>query len=258
MTGMEDFVTVYGTAAALGAALSLAAGGFAKGVVGFALPLIALSAMGSFLPFEVAVALAVLPTLVSNVFQSLRNGLPAAWGSLRGYWRLNLTLMVAIALSAQLVVALPERLLFGLLGVAIAGFGASQLAGWRPVFRPERRAAVETGVGLVGGFFGGLSGIWGPPVVMYLLAAGVPRVEMIRVQSLSFLMGSLVLVGAHLRSGVLDAVTAPMSLWLTLPTLAAMFAGYVVQDQLDQERFRRLTLLVLVVAGLNLLRRAVT
>ena len=55
---------------------------------------------------------------------------------------------------------------------------------------------------------------------------------------------------------MLDAVTAPMSAWLALPTLAAMFAGYLVQDRLDQERFRRVTLIVLVAAGLNLLRRA--
>ena len=67
---MEAFVAAFGTAAAVGAALALAAGGFAKGVVGFALPLIALSAMGSFLPYDAAVALLIVPTLVSNVFQS--------------------------------------------------------------------------------------------------------------------------------------------------------------------------------------------
>lgn len=254
--GLEGFVAAYGPAAAVGAALALAAGGFAKGVVGFALPLIALSAMGSFLPIGVAVGLLILPTLVSNAFQSLRNGFGAAFASLREYWRLNVILMVTIAISAQLVVVAPERVLFGLLGAAIAGFGLSQLAGWRPSFPPGRRAWVEAGAGVVGGFFGGIAGIWGPPVVMYLLAAGVPRVEMVRVQSLSFLAGSLVLVAAHLRSGVLDAVTAPMSAWLVLPTVAAMFGGYLVQDRLDQERFRRITLIVLVAAGLNLLRRA--
>ncbi len=257
MPGIDGFVAAFGVAAALAAALSMAAGGFAKGVIGFALPLIALSAMGSFLPYDVAVALLILPTLVSNVFQSLRNGLGAAWGSLRVYWRLNLILALSIGLSAQLVVALPDRLLFGTLGAAISGFGISQLAGWRPSFPAARRGAVEASVGLVGGFFGGIAGIWGPPVVMYLLAAGAPRVEMIRAQALSFLLGSLVLIAAHLRSGVLDGLTAPMSAWLVPPTLAAMFAGYLVQDRLDQERFRRVTLYVLVAAGLNLLRRGV-
>jgi uncharacterized membrane protein YfcA len=221
------------------------------------LPLIALSAMGSFLPIEVAVALLIAPVVVTNLVQGLRNGPGAALDSLRRYWRLNLVRLVTIALSAQLVVALPDRVLFGILGAAIAGFGVSQLAGWRPSFAPERRGLVEVGTGLVGGFFGGISGIWGPPVVLYLLAAGTPRTDMVRAQSLSFLAGSLVLLSAHLRSGVLNAVTAPMSAWLVAPTVAAMLAGYLVQDRLDQDRFRRLTLAVLVLSGLNLLRRAI-
>ncbi len=194
MIGMQGFMAQYGALAAAGAGAALAAGGFAKGVVGFALPLIALSVMGSFVPYQVAVALLIVPTLVSNLFQALRNGIGPAWGSLREFWRLNLVLVVTIALSAQLVVALPDRLLFGLLGVVVSAFGASQLAGWQPRFPMRHRARVETGVALVGGFFGGLSGIWGPPLVMYLLAVGLPKTEMVRVQSLSFLLGSLVLL----------------------------------------------------------------
>jgi hypothetical protein len=99
-------------------------------VVGFALPLIGLSVMGSFLPYDVAVALLIVSTLVSNVFQSLRNGFAAAWGSLREFWMLNAILVVTIALSAQLVLQLPQQLLFGLLGTFITAFGLSQIAGW--------------------------------------------------------------------------------------------------------------------------------
>jgi uncharacterized membrane protein YfcA len=254
--GLEGFVGAYGGLAAAGAACALAAGGFAKGVVGFALPLIALSITGSFVPYDVAVALLIVPTLVSNLFQALRHGVGPALGSLRRFWRLNLVLVVMIALSAQLVVAQPDRLLFGLLGVTVTAFGVSQLAGWQPRFAMAHRARVETGVALVGGFFGGLSGIWGPPLVMYLLAVGLPKAEMVRAQSLSFLLGSVVLLFAHLHSGVLNAVTLPASAWLVLPTMAAMLAGYRVHDRLDQAVFRKVTLAVLVLTGLNLLRRA--
>jgi uncharacterized membrane protein YfcA len=254
--GLEAFLGQYGGIAALGAAAGMAAGGFAKGVVGFALPLIAIGVMGSFLPYEVAVAMLIVPTLVSNLSQALRHGVGPAWETFREFWRMNLVLMVMIALSAQLVVALPDRLLFGLLGATVSAFGASQLAGWRPRFDMRHRRAIETGVALVGGFFGGLSGVWGPPIVMYLIAARLPKVEMVRAQSLSFLLGSLVLFFAHLKSGVLNATTLPVSAWMVLPTMAAMFVGYRVHDRLDQEVFRTATLAVLVLTGLNLLRRA--
>ena len=91
---------------------------------------------------------------------------------------------------------------------------------------------------------------------MYLLAVDLPKTEMVRVQSLSFLLGSAVLLVAHLHSGVLNAVTLPASCWMVLPTMLAMFVGYRVHDRLDQALFRRLTLVVLVLTGLNLLRRA--
>ena len=95
-----------------------------------------------------------------------------------------------------------------------------------------------------------------PPIVMYLVASDLPKTESVRAQSLSFLLGSLVLLLAHLRSGVLNAETLPASAWMTVPTMVAMFLGYGVHDRLDQDRFRRVTLAVLVVTGLNLLRRA--
>ena len=91
---------------------------------------------------------------------------------------------------------------------------------------------------------------------MYLIATGLPKIELVRAQSLSFLLGSVVLLLAHLRSGVLNPVTLPASAWMVLPTMAAMFVGYRVHDRLDQRRFQRLTLVVLVLSGLNLVRRA--
>ncbi len=256
MLGLDGFADTFGWVALAGAGLSLGAGGFTKGVVGFALPLVALSLMASFLPYEVALALLILPTLASNALQALRNGIGAALASLRRYWRLMSVTCTVIALSAQLVLALPDRFFFALLGATITLFGLSQSFGWQPRLPDRHAERVEVGVGLVAGFFGGISGVWGPPVVMYLIARQVPKAEMVRVQAIAFGLGSVVLTLAHGRSGVLNAVTLPASAWMVLPTMAAMVLGYAVQDRLDQELFRKVTLWVLVLAGLNLLRRA--
>jgi len=82
------------------------------------------------------------------------------------------------------------------------------------------------------------------------------KAEMIRAQSLSFLLGAIVLFFAYLHTGVLNATTLPVSAWMVLPTMAAMVVGYRIHDRLDQDRFRKATLAVLVITGLNLLRRA--
>ena len=109
---------------------------------------------------------------------------------------------------------------------------------------------------MVAGFFGGLSGVWGPPILMYFIALELPKTEMVRAQGVSFLLGSVILVAAHLRSGLLLGDGGALSAAMVVPALAGMAVGVAVQDRLDQALFRRATLVVLVIAGLNLLRRA--
>ncbi|WP_181164620.1 sulfite exporter TauE/SafE family protein [Amaricoccus solimangrovi] len=253
---LEAFLAAYGTAGLVTATLGMGIGGFAKGVVGFALPLIALSVMASFLPGKTSVALLIMPILVSNLIQALRNGGGEAWGSLRRFWRLNLVFVVVIVLAAQLVTAMSDATIYGVIGLAITCAGASQLLGWRPSFAPRHARLAEYVAGALSGVLGGIAGIWGPPLIMYLLAIRLPKAEMIRAQSITFFLGALLLFFAHLRSGILNTTTLPVSAILVAPTLIGMFIGYEVHDRLDQNLFRKVTLVVLILSGLNLLRRS--
>ena len=111
-------------------------------------------------------------------------------------------------------------------------------------------------MGAMAGFVGGLSGVWGPPTVAYLTAIDTPKQEQIRVQGVVYGVGSVLLLLAHLRTGVLTAQTLPLSVLMLAPALGGMVIGQMLQDRLDQEKFRKITLLVLAIAGLNLIRRS--
>lgn len=252
---MDALLTEFGTIALTLAVLVMLFAGFTKGAVGFGLPMICISGIGSFLPVEIAIAALIIPGLVTNLWQSLRDGLGAAWASLKEYWRLNLVLLISIYAFAQLVTVIPDTALFILLGVGITTFGTLQVIGWTPNIPARIAKKVEPWIALVAGFFGGLSGVWGPPILFYLLSQNTPKVEMVRVQGISFLVGAIVLTGAHLQSGLLNDVTLPLSIWMVVPAMAGMAIGFKVQDRLDQAKFRKITLIVLVFAGLNLLRR---
>jgi uncharacterized membrane protein YfcA len=62
---------------------------------------------------------------------------------------------------------------------------------------------------------------------------------------------------SHLGSGVLRAETLPLSLGLVPPALLGIGLGFWLQDRFDQETFRKVTLWVLLIAGVNLIRRGV-
>ncbi|MBK5934844.1 hypothetical protein C8N32_10387 [Rhodovulum imhoffii] len=250
-------MTLFGLDPVLFAAAAVVAlfAGFVKGAVGFAMPMIMISGMSSFLPAEVALAGLILSTVLTNLAQALRQGVGVAVLTIRRYWRLIGCVGGAILVSAPLVRVLPAHWMYLILGGPILLFTVSQLMGWQLVLPSLHRARAEVAMGLLGGFFGGISGVWGPPVIAYLLSFDTEKQDMVRVQGVVYLIGSLVLVGAHLGSGVLNAQTLPFSAALVVPAVLGMWGGLRLQDWLDPERFRKATLVVLFLAALNLLRR---
>lgn len=241
--------------------IGLAAGvtlfaGFVKGAIGFAMPLIMMSAFGAFLPPHTALALLILPTLTTNIAQARRDGLAAALESVRKYRRHIIALLVLLPISAQFADAIPAGVMFALLGGPITAFALWQLAGRSLAMPIHHRDRAEVALGAIGGLYGGISGIWGPPLIVYLVSIGADKRETVRVQGVVFLIGAVVLLVAHLQTGVLNAATLPLSALMVVPAALGMWIGQSLHDRLDAVRFRRWTLILLTLTGLNLLARA--
>lgn len=240
---------------ALASVIALFAG-FVKGAVGFALPMILISGMGSFFPAEVALAGLILPTFTSNLVQGFSGGWREAWEAIRRFRLYIAVLLVVLSVSAQAVALVPQSVLFVLIGLPVTGFALTQIAGLHLVLDGARRRW-EVLFGVIAGLMSGFSGTWGPPTVMYLTAIGAEKRMAMRAQGVIYLLGSAMLLAAHLRSGILNATTAPFSVWLVVPALVGMWIGARAHHRLEQARFRQLMLWVLLVAGLNLIRRGV-
>ena len=100
-----------------------------------------------------------------------------------------------------------------------------------------------------------MSGVWGPPTVAYLTAIDTPKQEHLRIQGVIYGLGATALFLAHLQSGVIRSETLPLSVWLVCPAVLGLWIGFKVQDRINQALFRKVTLWVLLLAGLNLIRR---
>ncbi len=231
--------------------------GTVKGMVGFAMPMILISGLSTFMAPDIALAGLILSTLVTNGMQALRQGPAAAWESVTRFRAFLLVGLVALLVSSQLVAVMPVPVLLAMIGGPVAVFAILQIAGWKPHLPngPSRR--IEMGTGAVAGFIGGLSGVWGPPVVVYLTALDTEKREQVRIQGVIYGLGAVALTMAHMASGVLNTRTVWLSLALLPPAVFGMWLGGKVQDRIDQQVFRRITLVVLLVAALNLIRRAV-
>lgn len=231
--------------------------GFVKGAAGFAMPLIMISAFSSFLPPEQALAGLILPTVATNLSQATRQGLRAAGDSAVKYRRFLIATLVMIVVSAQFVADIPQAAFLFLLGLPITLFALAQLTGRQLALRLEHRERAEWIMGTIGGLYGGVSGVWGPPLLVYLLSINAEKLETVRVQGVVFLLGALVLLAAHLQTGVMSGTNLWFSAILVVPALLGYVAGLRLQDRMDQARFRRWTQALLVLTGTNLMWRAV-
>ena len=230
--------------------------GFVKGAVGFAMPLIMMSAFSAFLPPDAALAGLILPTVVTNISQAFRQGFGAARQTAIEYRRFLIGTVVFIAISAQLFAFIPQVTYLLLLGIPVTAFALLQLLGVPLALRLEHRARAEWGLGVIGGLYGGISGIWGPPLIIYLLSTGVEKKKMVRTQGVVFLIGAVTLLAAHLGTGLLADARLALSALLVIPAQLGMSLGYRLQDRLPQARFRWWTQVLLVLTGANLIRQA--
>ncbi|MFA3920366.1 sulfite exporter TauE/SafE family protein [Ruegeria hyattellae] len=227
--------------------------GMVRGMVGFAMPMIFVSGLSTLLPPDWALAGLILPTLVTNGMQALRHGAEAAVRSIRRFRVFLLFKLVWLLATSQLETRIPASIFLLLIAVPVVAFAAIQLLGGRS----RLGHASSRSDALVGAFadgVGGMSGVWGPPIVAYLNALNTPKRDQMRIQGVIYGLGAVAL--AHLGSGVLRSETLPLSLVLILPAAIGMWLGGRWQDRIDQNVFRKLTLIVLLLAGLNLLLRA--
>nr|WP_255744394.1 sulfite exporter TauE/SafE family protein [Aliiroseovarius sediminis] len=229
--------------------------GFVKGAVGFGMPLIMISGLATVLPADVALAALIVPTVVTNGYQAFRHGVHAAWEAVAKFRVFLIALLIFLVISAQLVSVLSQELLFIIIGLPVVAFCLLQLSAWNPQLKQKNRVRDESLIGAFAGMTGGMSGVWGPPTIAYLTAINTPKTEQMRVQGVIYGLGAAALFLAHLKSGVLNAQTIPLSVAMLVPSLAGMVLGGLVHDQMPQATFKRMTLIVLTVAGLNLIRK---
>lgn len=247
---------ITGTVAVVSVLVAILAG-VIKGMVGFSMPMIFLIGLSFVVPPDWALAGLIVPMLVTNVWQALMQGGLAACDSIHRFRVFLACGVVALLISAQFVRAVSDAALFVTIGGIVTLFALMQLMGLQMrIAGPDRR--IEAGLGLSAGVLAGFTGIWGPPTILYLTAIDTPRLEQIRVLGVVFALGTVALAVAHLGSGILRAETALFSLSLLPPALLGMWVGNRMGSRIDHAAFRKATLLVLLVAGVNLIRRGLS
>ncbi len=236
-------------------AAAMLAAGFVKGVTGLGLPLVSLGLITIFLPIKEVLGIIILPLMLTNIWQVV--AVRGTLAPLRRFWPMLVAMLGGLAVGAQLVVGLDASWLYLVVGGIVTVFTA--LGFMHPTMRLSPRAEVPGGVaiGAVAGICGGIGGIWGPPISMYLLALDLKKDDFIGTVGLVWFLGALPLGLFYALNGIVGSHNVMYSAAACIPSVAGLLVGQRIRRRIPQESFRKVLMATLFVIGLNLIRRAI-
>ena len=228
--------------------------GAVKGVIGLGLPTVSLAVLAVALDLPTAMALLLVPSFVTNVWQGAVGG--HGRDLLRRIWPFLLVAAVTVRLGASALTRVDFALLSSLLGLLLAAYAAANLLGLG--FRVEARREKWAGplAGFVNGVLTGMTGSFVVPGVMYLQALGLPRDALIQAMGMLFTVSTLALALSLQANDLLRTEHGALSTMALAPATAGMAAGQRIRERLSEQLFRRIFFLSLLALGAYLAARA--
>ena len=225
--------------------------GAVKGIIGLGLPTISLAILTVVIDMPTAMALLLVPSFVTNLWQASAGG--QAFAILRRLWLFFLFASATVWVGAVALRRVHLELLPALLGLLLVIYGATSLAGLRLKVSPRREVSIGATLGLVNGLLTGLTGSFVVPGVMFLQAIGLSRDQLIQAMGILFTLSTLALGLALGTNGMLTTDQGLVSLTALVPALLGMFAGRRLRRMLSEKVFRRALFAALLVLGLYII-----
>ena len=227
--------------------LAFVIAGLVKGVLGLGLPTVSLALLTVVLGLPEAMALLLVPSFVTNLWQALVGG--QALPLLMRLWPFFLLATATVWLGGLALTRVDLALLSALLGLLLVVYAGLNLTGFRPNLSRRQEAWLGPLLGMANGVLTGMTGSFVVPGVLYLQAIGLARDRLIQAMGILFTLSTLALALALGGNGLLTAHLGGLSAAAVLPALLGMVLGQRLRQNLSEDRFRRVFFIALLLLG---------
>lgn len=236
------------------ASLAFIIGGFVKGTLGVGLPLVAIPIAATVMPPAQAIALTLVPILVSNVWQVFETGYLGK--AAHRFAPVLLALLVGLFCGGLLLSRIEVSTSILILGGVLIAFCFSQLMPLRLAISTSTERWLGPPMGFISGLIGGVSGSYGAVLMSYLMMLRLPKNEFVGSIGLIYLVG-LFGLGLALSANQLIGWKETIGTLLALiPTAFGLWLGRRLRPHVSQVWFHRLLIAVLFIIGVSLIRRS--
>ena len=227
--------------------------GVVKGVIGMGLPLITLPLLAPAIGPITAMALLTVPAIATNLWQAVQSGYFMM--AIRRFWICFLFAMIGIGIGVSFLTRLPRDAVSVILGAIVVLAALNQLFPIRVTVPPALERKLMAPLGLVSGVLGGLSMMFGPLVALYLVMIRLRKDEFVGVIGLFYFLSAVPFTIGLTIGGRFHVPELVGSLAATALVVVGMVLGQFVRKYVPQEIFRRTILVLLILIGLNVIRR---
>ena len=237
-------------------AVTFLVAGFVKGVVGMGLPVVVLGVLATPLGLKEAMALMLMPSLLSNLWQGLTGG--GLVDILKRFWSFFTAAALGIWIGVGILAGGRETLLLGMLGFMLCAYAGLASSRFRPTPPgPAQERWLGPLAGGLGGVMFGMTGMFIVPGILYLQALGLRRDLLVQAMGVTFLVISTSLAVSMAGRKMMPTHLILLSALAFVPTIGGMMLGSRCRQRISEEGFRRLILAALFASGLYNLGRAV-
>jgi len=240
----------FGAGIAAFAALTFFLAGFVKGVIGLGLPTIVVGLLGAVMAPAQAIALMIVPSLVTNVWQLATGPSLVALGRRLG--SLLACLCVGILAGAVLGSVASGVWAKAGLGTALATYALLGLVALRFAVSARAEPWLSPLMGGATGLVAAATGIFVIPSVPYLQALGLARDDLVQALGLVFTVATVALAIALAGVGQFDPALAAVSLLGLIPAGAGMHLGARLRARIPPGLFRACFMVALLLLGVHL------
>lgn len=228
--------------------------GLVKGVIGLGLPTVSLALLTVAIDLPTAMALLIVPSLVTNVYQASVGG--NARAILIRAWPFFLMATTTVWIGASALTRVNLDLLTALLGVLLIAYAGLNIGGIKLAIPATKEPWAGPVFGTANGILTGMTGSFVVPGVMFLQAIGLSKDMLVQAMGILFTVSTVALALALSSNDLMSAQLGTASAFAVLPALAGMAAGQAVRRRLSEAQFRRVFFPAILLLGVYIVASA--
>ena len=233
--------------------LAFLGGGLVKGLSGIGMPLAALPILSFGFTVPQSVVLLTMPILISNFWQALKTG--GILNVFRRFWPMQITIAIILLFTSQLMVVLNQDVLLLAAGFALLISVFLMGIGGKHSLPLHLERPVSIGVGVASGILGGVSSLFGMPVVLFLASLKVSKNEFITSIAVIYFFAALPYVVGLFYHGAMHVPDLITSSLAVIPAMVGLSVGRRLIRNVNDVVFRRILLTILVLMGISMILR---